>query len=120
MVLIKTNCISFSIIAPGSLARQKKPSSPLPAADLKRKEERSSKSSTDSSKSSECKSSYFNREVKQNLLSNVPAADSHPNYYGISHILSHILDTFRHTSFLLDTFNLNWLCNVVHRLEGFA
>ena len=24
------------------------------------------------------------REVKQNLLSNVPAADSHPNYFGIS------------------------------------
>ena len=24
------------------------------------------------------------REVKQNLLCNVPAADSHPNYFGIS------------------------------------
>ena len=26
----------------------------------------------------------YNREVKQNFLSNVPATDSHPNYFGIS------------------------------------
>ena len=27
---------------------------------------------------------FIIREVKQNLLSNVPAADSHPNHFGIS------------------------------------
>ena len=45
----------------------------------------------------------FIRKVKQNLLSNVPAADSRPNHFGIS--------------FLLDKFHPNWLCNVVRRLE---
>ena len=45
------------------------------------------------------------REVKQNFLSNLPAADSHPNYFN---------------SFLLVKFIPNRLCNVVRRLEGFA
>jgi len=51
------NSYFYFSIAPNSLARQKKPSSPLPTADLKRKEERSSKSSTDSTRSTECE--YF-------------------------------------------------------------
>ena len=33
-----------------------------------------------------------NREVKQNLLSNVPAADSHPNFFGLS--LSYWINLF--------------------------
>ena len=47
------------------------------------------------------------REIKQNFLSNVPVADSHPNYFGMS-------------SFLLVKFISNRLCNVVRRLEAFA
>ena len=27
---------------------------------------------------------FLNREAKQNFLSNVPAADSHPKYFGMS------------------------------------
>ena len=45
-------------------------------------------------------------ESKQKLLSNVPAANSHPNYFGISPSLKKFIS--------------NWLCNVVRRLEGFA
>ena len=44
------------------------------------------------------------REVKQNLLSNVPAADSHLNT-SLSYWMNLIL---------------NWMCNVVRHLEGFA
>ncbi|XP_066917873.1 rap guanine nucleotide exchange factor 6-like isoform X2 [Clytia hemisphaerica] len=84
MMEMSYNC-EPPVSSQNSLARQKKPSSPLPSAgDLKRKEERSSKSSTDSTRSVESNLAKQDSEPKQ-ADSSTPRKKQAPHQWNDDH-----------------------------------